>query len=106
MGKAKHFEDIWNEAERVVGIMVGAGYDVEPFKTIEHVLDIARNGYILEEGYDAKTATKLVGDILWELCIFCKIMEGQGKIVNSAQALQMVIDKHKTSLLDPDDDKE
>jgi hypothetical protein len=106
MGKGKHFEDIWNEAEKVVGIMIEAGHDVgEPFKNIEHVLDMARNSYTLGKGYDAQTASRFVGDILWQLCAFCKVMENEGKVINSAQALHQAITERKISLLDPDDDK-
>jgi hypothetical protein len=92
----KHFEDIWNEAESVFGTMIESGQ-------IED-LDNSVVGLILKKDHDVPTATNLLGEILWALCAYCKLMEKEGKVINSAAALQLVIDKHKAQLLDPDPD--
>jgi hypothetical protein len=91
----KHFEDIWNEAEAVFETMMESGQTED--------LDNDLVGLILKRDHDVSTATKLVGEILWALCAYCKAMEKQGKVINSAVALQRIIDNHKATLLDPDD---
>jgi hypothetical protein len=91
----KHFEDIWNEAEDVFGTMIESGQ--------ANGIDNPMVGLILKTDHDVPTATKLVGDILWYLCAYCKLMEKEGKVINSAAALQGIIDTRKAEILDPDD---
>lgn len=91
----RHFEDIWNEAESVSETMIESGQDTG--------VDNLMVGLILKEDHDVLAATQLVGEILWHLCAYCKRMERQGKIINSAAALQRIIDTRKAEMLDPDD---
>ena len=91
----RHFEDIWNEAEEVFGTMIESGH--------ANGIDNGVVSLILKEDHDTPAATKLVGELLWHLCAYCKLMEKKGKVINSAAALQMVIDTHKAEILDPDD---
>jgi hypothetical protein len=92
MEKERHFEDIMNEAEKLSG----------SFNANENWIVDTMNSVSMLESYDQLSAHKLVGDILWEVCTFCKKMEDRGITVNSAAALQSKINEMKERLLDPE----
>ena len=89
--KERHFEDIMNDAEKLSTNFDDSG-----------LLDnlIPRS---MLEAYDQASAHKLVGNILWEVCAFCKRLEARGVVVNSAAALQSKINEMKEQLLDPEE---
>ena len=104
--KEIHFEDIWNEAERLAGIMIASDHDLgNQLQNIRVLLDKVRNEYTIEQGYNAEVASEFVGKVLWELCSLCKQLELAGQMVNSASALQNIINEHTITLMESSDEK-
>ena len=91
----RHFEDLWNEAERVAESMNGLPMK-HPLHAAAEVLDKCRD--------DAHIDEETLGAILFNLCAAVKAMEMKGVSINSAKALHLHTQMVKEDLLAAEDE--
>jgi len=96
----RHFEDIWNESEAVAEKMLDAGICNDELLRIQmdHDLDIICGEATIQE------KSKALGNAVFALCAWCKILEKKGVVINSARALQDSLEHNLEILLDPQDE--
>lgn len=87
-----HFEDIWNEAEEL-----SEELNKQTQQDITTRMRICVDG--LSVGIDTvQRRGEIIGELLFELCSYCKLQEKEGTPINSAAALRLVIDRKKEIL--------
>jgi hypothetical protein len=98
MSDRRHFEDIWNEAEAVAEKMMDVEICNDELLRIQmnsHVDILCGDGTIQEK-------SKAMGDAVFALCAWCKMLEKKGVVINSARALQDSLERNQQLLLDPE----
>lgn len=91
-----HFEDIWNEAEEL-SKQITDNSVLSILKRLREYIDTM----VFAQGLSQiNERDKAFGDILFELCAFCKAVEKQDSQINSATALRNAIEKRKIALFD------
>lgn len=88
-----HFEDIWNTAEEISSELPKQSQE-EILKRLSTLVD--RLGQVIT----LKERSEIVGEILFELCSYCKQEEIAGNTINSAAALQLIIERRKEALME------
>jgi hypothetical protein len=92
-----HFEDIWNEAEKISGEF---GNDLEEIrelirKSVQKMLDYQLLGRYTE-------VEKEMGNVLFELAAFCNALNSTHQ-VNTFTALLRAIEDRKEKLYNPEE---
>lgn len=101
MDQRRHFEDIWNEAEAVAEKML----DVEITNGDTLNIQLKRDLDTLAGDGNIAEKSKALGEAVFALCAWCKILEQKGIVINSARALQDALERNQEILLDPFDAK-
>jgi hypothetical protein len=98
-----HFEDIWNDAERI------ASKYPEEVNTREKIVARLQSAIDLLGRNDSMTDTinrqeLILGNILYDLASYCEMMDRTKHLqINSAKAMRQVTDDKKQRLFDSSD---
>lgn len=90
--KQAHFEDFWNDCERLIKSHFSELNFSDHIKMAKHYLDNIPENAILDE------QTEIIGNVLFHICGLTLL-----KNVNSALALKLAMDEKKQELMDPNE---